>query len=621
MKTNLQTASLAGVFGLVLLGGDNTFKPSSGIFPGIKPPGPNIILIMTDDQGYGDIAYHGNPVVQTPNIDRLASESISFTNFHVDPYCAPTRAALMTGRYSHRTGVWGTVAGRNMLRDGEITMAEMFRNNGYQTGLFGKWHLGSNYPYRPIDRGFNEWLGKGDGGTGCVTDYWGNDRVNDIFIHNGKNISLPGYETDVLFDEAINFIGKNKHQPFFVLLTPYAVHSPESIPDLKWLSPYAEKVSSTVADFYATISNIDDNVGKIREFLRREELEDNTILIFMTDNGSAENPFPAGMKGKKGSVYEGGHKVPCFFYWPKGCGRKPREIDHLTAHLDLLPTFVDLCSLKMSEPIDFDGVSLRPLLKNSAKSFPDRTLVIGTIFNFTQLPRAKWEKTAVMHDNWRLVNGTELYDLTADPGQEKDLADSRPEIVYCLKADYEEYWNDVTFETRDWVNSLGRPILGGAVQQELFLCSEDWISDDCPWNQYSVAIGARNFGFWRIRVEKPGIYRVEARRWPREANAPLSGLPSLVKGSPDAWIRGKPVTNILYRSYAKQPEEMKALPVEQVKLKIAGYEKIKTVGKDDTEVVFEVELPAGEASIEARLIDAGGNDLAGAYFLYLRPAN
>jgi len=573
---------------------------------------PNVILIMTDDQGYGDMACHGNPDVKTPEMDRLEKESVSFSNFHVDSYCTPTRSALMTGRYSHRVGGWGTVAGRNMLRDTEVTMAEVFRHNDYRTALFGKWHLGTNYPYRPIDRGFEEWLGKGDGGTGSATDYWGNDRVNDVFIHNGEQVSLPGYETDVFFGAAKDFIKKNKQQPFFVYLAPYAVHSPESVPDVKWLQPYVGKVSSTVADFYATINNIDKNIAELREMLRQEGLDKNTILIFMTDNGSARNPFPAGMRGQKGSQYDGGHRVPCFIHWPDGGIKAPKTVNRLTAHLDLLPTFVDLCSLQLPKTVRFDGTSLRPLLMDAQPVWPDRTLMEGAVHNFVPLPRPKWTKGAVMRENWRLIDGKELYDIATDPGQNVNVAAKHPKIVEELKASYESYWQDVTAETEGWLKTLGRPIAGTAAQRELNLCSEDWVSDDCPWSQAAVAQGPKKFGSWRVRVQTSGVYRLEVRRWPREADAPMSGVPAEKRTPPDAWLNGKPVTRLLYGG---QPI---ALPVAQVRVKIGGQTLHSRVQPEDRAAVFEVPLTAGEQTIEASLLDASGADLAGAYFVYVR---
>jgi len=194
---------------------------------------PNVVIIVTDDQGYGDLSCHGNPIIKTPNIDELFEHSVRFTNFHVDPTCAPTRAAFMTGKYAHRAGVWHTVAGGNHLRATEITMANVFKENGYRTGAFGKWHLGSNYPYRPIDRGFEEWLGQGDGGTGTTDDWFYNDRVNDFYWHNGERVQRDGFAPDVFFDSAIDFIKEDEknEKPFFVYLATYLPHDPHTLPD------------------------------------------------------------------------------------------------------------------------------------------------------------------------------------------------------------------------------------------------------------------------------------------------------------------------------------------------------------------------------------------------------
>jgi hypothetical protein len=380
------------------------------------------------------------------------------------------------------------------------------------------------------------------------------------------------------------------------------------------LQPYAGKVSPTVADFYATISNIDKNIGELRELLRREGLEKNTLLVFLTDNGSARNPFPAGMRGQKGSQYDGGHRVPCFVHWPDGGIKTPKTVDRLTAHLDLLPTFVDLCSLQLPKPVRFDGTSLRPLLLDAQPVWPDRTLMNGTVYNGVPLPRPKWTKGAVMRQNWRLVDGKELYDLATDPGQKVNVAPAHPKIVEELKATYETYWQDVTAETQDWLKTLGRPIVGTAAQRELYLCSEDWVDDGCSWNQGSVAEGAKKFGPWRIRVQTPGVYRLEVRRWPREADALMSGVPPEKSTAPDAWLHGKPVTRLLY---GDRPP--KALPVAQVSVKIGGQTLHSRVQPEDRAAVFEVTLTAGEQTIEARLLDASGASLAGAYFAYLRP--
>jgi arylsulfatase A-like enzyme len=576
-----------------------------------------VILILTDDQGYGDLSGTGNPVLTTPNMDRLAREGVSFTDFHVDAYCSPTRSALMTGRYSHRVGGWGTINGRNMLRDGEVTMADIFRHNGYRTGIFGKWHLGSNFPYRPIDRGFDEWLGHGDGGTGCTTDYWGNDRVNDHYIHNGKweTQPRPGFECDVFFDAAMRFIRDHKQRPFFTYLALYNPHGPCSIPEPQWLDPYRGRVSTAEAYAFATIARIDENLGRLRSLLATEGLADNTLLIFLTDNGTAhgEKVFNAGMRGKKGSPYEGGHRVPCFLHWPAGGFDQPLGVDRLTAHLDLLPTVVDLCGLKLPRPIPFDGSSLRPLLANPRARWPERTLVMGTPRNETgPNPPAPMPGNgcAVMRGRWRLVNDRELYDLTKDPGQKRDVAAHNPDVVNTLRQAYQDYWNSVSALDAGW---RGRPIIGSPLARQVGLCSEDWYSTRgaCPWNQAAVADGAAVFGRWPVRFAAAGTYLVEVRRWPRETNAPLAAVPA-ARLTADALLNDKPVPGLLYGGTAR------ALPVARVRLKVGTKIQEAAVDASDSHATFMVTAGAGPTDIEATLLDESGKELCGAHYVSIR---
>lgn len=581
-----------------------------------KPGGkPNVIIVLTDDQGYGDLSCHGNPIIKTPHLDRLHDESVRFTNFHVDSYCTPTRAALMTGRYAHRVGGWGTVCGRNMLRDDEVTAADVFRHNGYRTGHFGKWHLGTNYPYRPVDRGFDQWLGHGDGGTGCTTDFWGNDRVNDRYIHNGRWEDKPraGYECDVFFAAAMQFIRDNKHWPFFTYLAPYNPHSPCSIPDQKWAGPYCSK--KVPGAFYATIARMDENLGRLRAFLKDEGLAENTLLIFLTDNGTAEGEtvFNAGMRGKKGSPYDGGHRVPCFLHWPAGDFDKPVTVDRLTAHVDLLPTLVDLCSLKLPRPVSFDGVSLKPLLAVPRAPWPERTIVLGTPQNQVSAnptPPRYGVNCSVMTDRWRLVNDKELYDMTTDSGQRHDLAAEQPRVVGELRAAYARYWKSVSAHDEGW---RGRPIIGSAPAAEVELCAEDWYptQGNCPWNQAAVAGGAAVFGRWPVRVSQAGTYRIEVRRWPREADAPLAGLPASRK-TVDAYLRNQPVDGLLYGGVPK------ALSVARVQLKIGAHDQEAKVEGNDKATVFTANLEAGPTDIEATLLDETGKVLCGACYVTIR---
>ncbi len=577
---------------------------------------PNVIVVLTDDQGYGDLSCTGNPVLQTPNMDRLAREGARFSNFHVDSYCSPTRSALMTGRYSHRVGVWGTVCGRNMLRDDEVTMADVFRQNGYRTGHFGKWHLGTSYPYRPTDRGFDEWLGHGDGGTGCTTDYWGNDRVNDHYLHNGAWEAAPrtGYETDVFFEAATQFIRNNRQQPFFVYLATYNPHSPCSLPDPQWSAPY--RGTGGPADFYAAIARVDENLGRLRAFLKAEGLSENTLLLFLSDNGTAEGEkaFNAGMRGKKGSPYDGGHRVPLFIHWPAGGLDKPVTVDRLAAHIDLLPTLVDLCALQMSKPVRFDGVSLRPLLANPPAAWPERTVVLGTVPNCgsqANPPLPPFGRNcAVMTERWRLVEDRELYDLTKDPGQRHDVAAEHAEVVSALRNAYKQYWDSVSAADKGW---RGRPIIGSSRAVETELCAEDWYptQGSCPWNQAAVAGGAAAFGHWTVRFAEAGAYRVEVRRWPREAEAPISGIPAGTK-TVDACLRGQPVRGLLYGGSPR------ALPVARARLKIGTSVQEAEVAAQDQAKAFTVTVDAGPADVEASLLDGNGKPLCGAYYVSIR---
>ncbi len=367
---------------------------------------PNVILIITDDQGYGDLACHGNPIVKTPNLDKLHAESIRLTNFHVDPTCSPTRSALMTGRYSSRVGVWHTVMGRSLLRKDEVTMANLFAANSYQTGMFGKWHLGDNYPYRPQDRGFREVLTHGGGAISNTPDWWGNNYFDDTLRHNGAWEKQKGYCTDVFFAAATRFIEQNKDRPFFAYIPTNAPHAPYNVPE-KFSKPYVDKgVPQPRANFYGMITCIDENVGRLMAMLKERGLEQNTIVIYMTDNGSAipvnektGDGFSAGMRAFKGSEYDGGHRVPCFIRWP-GTLTGGRDVSKVTAHIDLLPTLIDLCSLKKPDKVEFDGKSLRQLLANDKPDWPERTLFVHS--QRIDHPE-KWRKSALscMTDRWR----------------------------------------------------------------------------------------------------------------------------------------------------------------------------------------------------------------------------
>lgn len=573
---------------------------------------PNVVVILVDDMGYGDIAAHGNRVIRTPQLDRLHAESTRLTNFHVDPTCSPTRAALMTGRYSHHVKVWHTIAGGNHLRADELTMADAFRVNGYRTGMFGKWHLGSNLPYRPIDRGFDEWLGQGDGGTGTTDDHFLNDRVNDHFLHNGEWQNRNGWAEEVFFDSAIDFIRSSKKaaKPFFIYLCTYSPHHPITLPDSSSADAYAKTVDAGTAFFFTAIEKIDTQIGRLRAALAEAGLERDTILIFLTDNGGTVgvNVFNAGMRGQKGDVYDGGHRVPCFIHWPAGGLRQGADITSLNAHIDVLPTLVELCGLKLPREVAFDGRSFRAQLLDAKAEAPDRTLFVERQRTFTP---EKWRGAVGMTSRWRLVDNTELYDLKADPGQTNNVITDHPDVVATIRREFESYWTKVTPGERDRAEFM----VGDDRDPETFLHASDWYLPNPPWNHGAVAGGSPASGDWRIRAARSGVYRFEVRRWPREADAELGGVPAIHK-TVDSWDVHGPKPDLLYGGASSK---FKQLPVASVRLTVGEKAQSLPAATGAKEVLFDLELAAGcSYAVKAELLDHSGALIAGGYYVYCR---
>ncbi|MBM3498473.1 MAG: arylsulfatase [Armatimonadetes bacterium] len=544
---------------------------------------PNAILVLTDDQGYGDLACHGNPIIRTPNLDRLHGESVRFTNFHVAPTCAPTRAGLMTGRNCNRTGVWHTVMGRSILREDEATVAQVLAEGGYRTGIFGKWHLGDNYPSRPQDKGFQEVLVHGGGGVGQGHDYWGNDYFDDTYLHNGVLAAQEGYCTDVFFREAMGFIEANRDRPFFVYLPTNAPHGPYNV-DPKYSRPYLDAgAPESTARFYGMITNIDENVGRLTAHLEALGLADNTILIFMTDNGTSEPGFNAGMRGRKGSEYEGGHRVPCFVRWPGGNLAPPgTDIDRLAANVDMLPTLAELCGLAPPAGVKLDGVSLASLLCGEASDWPDRVIITDS--QRIEHPE-KWRQSAVMTQRWRLVNGTELYDIQADPGQEHSVAGDHPEVLAQLRAEYEAWWTELSPTFEDYCEI----VVGAEAENPSRLVAHDWHDVFPPWNQTHILEGQAANGFWAVRVERAGEYEITLRRWPEEVNAPITGA---VPGGT-------------------------AIAAHTARLAIADVEVRQPVPDGAPAVTFTAQLPAGDTRLQTWFVNDAGED-RGAYYVYVR---
>jgi arylsulfatase A-like enzyme len=373
---------------------------------------PSIVLVITDDQGYPALGSSGHPFIQTPNLDAFHEDSVRFTDFHSGTTCAPTRAGLFTGRYCNSTGVWHTIGGRSLLRRDEVSIASRLSSAGYATGLFGKWHLGDEYPYRPQDRGFTTTVCHGGGGISQQPDWWGNDYFNDTYMVNGEPVKFEGYCTNIFFDQGMRFIETN------------APHGPFNV-DPKYRDLYANNTSSDAyARFLGMCTNIDENFGRLRAHLARLGIEDDTILIFMSDNGQTQvgdpdaEMFNAGMRGFKGSEYEGGHRIPFFLRWKNGDVSGGRDVPQLSAYIDVTPTLLDLTgvSAESSETTGaptFDGQSLGTLVRGETDGFDWDSRIIVTDTQRVAHP-LKWRKSCTMKGKWRLVDRNELYDLTTD---------------------------------------------------------------------------------------------------------------------------------------------------------------------------------------------------------------
>lgn len=576
---------------------------------------PNVVFVITDDQGYGDLGCTGNPIIRTPHLDRFYAESVRFTNFHVGPTCAPTRAGLMTGHYANSTGVWHTIGGRSLLRKEEWTIADALRDNGYRTGIFGKWHLGDAEPYRPQDRGFDTTVVHGGGGISQTPDYWGNDYFDDTYLVNGKPKRFEGYCTDVFFREALRFIAEHRDEPFFCYIATNAPHVPYNVED-RHADPYRDKVPEARARFYGMIGNIDENFGRLRARLEAWGLAHNTILVFMTDNGSSggattdahgfvKEGYNAGLRGLKNSPYDGGHRVPFFIRWPAGRIRDGRDIGRIAANVDFMPTVLDLCGIAVPEERTFHGQSLTPLLYGADEPWPDRTMVTDSQ---RLVQPVKWRQSAVMTDRWRLINGKELYEITADREQRSDVAGSYPDVVGRLRSEYEKWWELVSVKFDEEI-----PIsIGTAAGDATCLTCHEWRNEHCelPYNQRMIREGMEANGYWELCIEQSGTYRFEVRRWPEEAARPLT---SGIEGDDVIWSK----------EYIQEKDWLlytggRALPITQAGLKIDNTAYVQQVEPDQEFALFTLKLEQGPARLETWFTDQERFTVGGYYVRAVR---
>jgi arylsulfatase A-like enzyme len=393
---------------------------------------PNVVLIITDDQGFGDVASHGNPHINTPVHDRLAASGARFDRFYVSPVCAPTRGSLLTGRYNLRAGVFGVTRGYETIHANELTIAEALKANGYRTGAFGKWHNGRYLPNHPNGQGFDTFFGFCGG-------HW--NRYHDANLErNGVPVETKGYIIDTLTDSAMGFIRANRNRPFFCYIPYNTPHSPWRVPEKWWRKYNGKGLDEQAQCAYAMVENIDWNVGRVLKLLDTLKLAKNTIVIFMTDNGANSDRFNAGMKGRKGSVDEGGVRVPFFIRYP-GVIKSGTKISNIAAHIDVLPTLMDLCGVKKPEGKPLDGINLAPWLRGQGGNYPER-MIFSDRFR-GDLPIAKL-KGSVRTSQWRAVLTAKkwrLYDMLADPGQKIDVASKHSGVVKNLSAAFDEWFS------------------------------------------------------------------------------------------------------------------------------------------------------------------------------------
>ena len=488
---------------------------------------PNVILIVTDDQGYGDLSCHGNPWLETPHLDRMYAGAVRLDDFHVDPVCTPTRAALMTGRYSARVGAWAVTEGRQLLNPDETTMAEVFAEAGYRTAMYGKWHLGDTFPYAPRFRGFEDVVRHMAGGIDEIGNPPGNDYFVNTLYRNGQPEKIEKYCTDVFFDETLRRIreveSEGLDQPFFIYLALNAMHGPFTV-EKRYSDRFeAMGLSESRSKFYGMIENFDENLGRLRKYLRESELADETIIVFMGDNGTAGGSsgrpgdgFNAGMRAKKGSVYDGGHRVACFIEWPGGLPAG-FEIEALTTHRDLFPTLLELCKLPHPGGVDFDGQSLLPLVRGEGEEWPDRSVVVERqadepVFweNRRNAPGNRYPHFAVLTERWRLADG-ELYDIVSDPGQEFDLAERLPSIRASMMDRYREYYHDVYSHGAAYT----RFQIGNEEENPTTFTVRDWHPESGAviWKKEHLVDDERFInGFWAIEAMQAGRYRFRLGR-------------------------------------------------------------------------------------------------------------
>lgn len=532
--------------------------------PSVSTP-PNIILVITDDQGYGDLGIHGNPFIRTPVLDSLAMKSTRIDPFYVSPVCAPTRSSLMTGRDHLRTGVYDTYNGGAMMATEEVTVAEVLAENGYHTAMVGKWHLGDSYPLRPMDQGFQYYLAHKGGGIGQPGDDFENFIRRDSSYYdpylweNGKQVRRKGYCSDVFTDQAIQYIREQtkvkSSTPFFLYLSYNAPHTPLQLPekyddeyrDMMYgpddfevsgdrLANMNERDMEAARKVYGMVSNIDDNLGRLLNTLEELDIEENTLLVFLTDNGPQQRRYTAGLNQGKGSVMEGGIRVPCMFYW-KGVLQENKILGSPSAHIDMMPTLLEFAGI--SHEGEMDGISLYPALTGENESIDERPLFFVWARGYPQ----RYTNMAVRKGAYKLAGQTrhgessdllQLFNLEEDPYELEDVSLEHPDIKASLLGELDRWYEEIIVSPH--LVNPPRMLVGTEHENPVILARNDWKGPTAmQWSSNEA------FGFYDIRIEDPGPYEVKMR-----FNKPLPapGEAKIRSGSRQYWIHVADTTSM-----------------------------------------------------------------------------
>lgn len=567
---------------------------------------PNVILILCDDISFDQFSYVGGEI-ETKNIDSLATgeNSLIFSDFHVSTSCAPTRASLLTGRYSEATGIWHTISGRSLLRDNEITIGNLFKHNQYATGFFGKWHLGDNQPFRPIDRGFDTYAMCGGGGVSQVPDFWGSSNLRPSqYLVNGnfeKLDALNGnFSTDFFTRKLMKFCTENieNDRPFFAYFAPTVAHGPVQMP------PSENKINDPLIGM---VKNFDRNIGRLIQLLTEKNALDNTWIVFTTDNGFANKRYT----GAKLSLFEGGHRVPCFIKFPTGVLQKPGVYTGLTTHLDIFPTLVEM--LNLTDPLSAEersalpvhGVSLANSIRNETlpkRSFP---VVIATtrkdrLFRPTKdYVVLKDQSDVQLQRKWRLLfnsNGKELlFDARGDPQQRSPIKASQAQnMVNEMKNDFDLWWDIVKVRASEYCHTY-------ITRSESVTLNSMDLHSNPIWMQSDVAAGRRASGFWAVDVREAGSYIFQLRRWPVEADTALGAVNKV-------YPRSRP----LYIARAK-------IRIEFLKNRFALVDFVDVDSEQLSADIVIDRLPQGKAFIQAVFLNKLGNTMTSAYYVTIVP--